>query len=424
MIAKQARDRFSLSVNNRFFYGWLMLAVAALGIFASGPGQSHIFSVFITSISEDLGLSHTSIASAYAFASLVAAFGLPYVGRLIDRYGVRRVVTSVAFLLGLSAIGFGTVTNVVGLALGFAALRFLGQGSLMMSSNNLGSQWFSRKRGLALSLIALGWALTVAVHPKLAQWLLEQAGWRGAWFWLGIMTWVMLLPMFFLLIQNKPEDIGLRPDGDTTSPAGGVDVDANTGLTLRQAMRTPAFWIIAFGLSVLALVVTAMFFYQVSIFEAQGATANVATTMFFVSAVTMVVSMPLLGWLLDRLPTPLMFAGAQLINVGALLALAFVSSNYASAVVYGLVFGVANAAIHTHIGYMWPRYFGRKHLGSVQGMGQTINVVGASLGPLPLGIAYDVYGSYMGMLIALAALPLIAAILTLFLRAPDLRATR
>ena len=103
MPSPQLRESLALRINQRLFYGWAMLGVAALGMFASGPGQSHIFSVFITPISEDLGISRTAVSSAYAGRPWSRRFGLPYVGRLVDRYGVRRVVLAVALLFGAAA---------------------------------------------------------------------------------------------------------------------------------------------------------------------------------------------------------------------------------------------------------------------------------------------------------------------------------
>ena len=252
------RERFAHSVNGRFFYGWLMVVVAMAGYFASGPGQSHIFSVFILPLSRDLGLDQTQISSAYALATLAAAFGLPYIGRLIDRYGMRRVVLITTTLLGFAAIAFGRVQGLIMLCLLFGALRFLGQGTLMLSSSNLVAQWFSKKRGFAASLVALGFSASVAFHPPLAQWLIDQVGWRDAWLWLGIMTWAIYLPLVFFLVQNKPEDIGLTPDGDRTAIS--VDKDgvaisdnktssADVGLTSGEALRTTAFWITAIALA-------------------------------------------------------------------------------------------------------------------------------------------------------------------------------
>ena len=85
-----------------------------------------------------------------------------------------------------------------------------------------------------------------------------------------------------------------------------------------------------------------------------------------------------------------------------------------------VLFGLSNAALHTNIAFMWPRFFGRRHLGSIQGAAQMIGIVGASIGPLPMGIAFDLYGSYTGVLYLLAVLPVVIAIMLAFLRPPSL----
>ena len=104
-----------------------MLGAGALGLFASGPGQSHAFSVFITPIGEDLGVSRTAVSAAYAAATLAAACGLPWVGRLVDRFGVRAVLLSVGVLFGACAAAFGQVPDLWLLALGFAACASSGR---------------------------------------------------------------------------------------------------------------------------------------------------------------------------------------------------------------------------------------------------------------------------------------------------------
>jgi MFS family permease len=418
MFQAQRRDALALQINQRVFYGWVMLVVAGLGMFASGPAQSHIFSVFITPISADLGISRTSLSSAYAGATLVAAFGLPYVGRLVDRFGVRRVLLVVALLFGIACFAFGRVDNILLLALGFGALRFLGQGSLMLCSANLVAQWFSRKRGFALSLMALGFSASVAIHPPLAQWLIDQVGWRETWLWLGLISWALLLPLILLLIQNKPEDLGLVPDGRVADDLPRID-RADVGLSASQALRTPAFWIIALSFATFSMSVTGLFFHQVAIFNNRGISSQTAAQLFPVSALTMVVAMPLFGRLLDRLPTRPMFACAKLTMTAAMLTLVMVQG-VASAIAYSIVFGINNAAIHTHISYLWPHYFGRRHLGSIQGTAQTIGVVGASIGPIPLGAAFDLFGSYRGALLLLSVLPVLCALAILFMRPPRL----
>ena len=403
-----------------------MLAVASLTMFASGPGQSHTFSVFLLPISEDLGISRTSVSSAYAFATLVAAFGLPHIGRLVDRHGVRTVLTGVGAAFGAAAVAFGAVSGYVLLTLGFAALRFFGQGSLMLCAGNLASQWFDRKRGLALSLTFLGFSVSVAVHPPLAQWLTDALGWRMAWVVMGVGTWAILLPMVLLLVFDRPEALGLRPDGasgtakrDESSPPAAEPDGAVVGLTLPEARRTGAFWIILASNCTFSALVTAMFFHQVSVFEAQGLDAATAASVFSVSAVVMVVTTPLVGMLLDRFPTKPLYASALLSVGAALVAMSFVG-DLSSAIAYGVVFGVANAAMHAHFTFVWPQFFGRRHLGSIQGVAQMGAVIGASVGPIPLGLGYDYLGGYGGTLVALAALPVLCAVAVAFMRAPRL----
>lgn len=415
------RDALSLAINRRVFYGWIMLGVGSLAVFASGPGQSHIFSVYIAPVSDDLGISRTSISSAYAAATLLAAFGLPLVGRLIDRVGVRRVSLAVALLFGFANMAFGHVAGLLTLALAFMGLRFLGQGSLMLSGNYLVSQWFSQRRGIALSLTALGFSVSMAVHPPLAQWLIDEVGWRASWFWLGVISWALLVPLIAVLVQNRPEDIGLVPDGRAAR-----DVEASfdggalhVGLDLRAAVRTPAFWIIALGLASLSMLVTGMFFHQVSVFSLQGLDRHLAARAFSISAVVMVATMPIFGYLLDRLPTRPMFASALLLMSASLVALASVR-DFASMVAFSMLFGLANAGLQSHYTFMWPRYFGRRHLGSIQGAAQTIGVVGASIGPLPLGLAFDLFGRYTATLYLLAVLPVACALMLVFLRPPRL----
>jgi nitrate/nitrite transporter NarK len=103
----------------------------------------------------------------------------------------------------------------------------------------------------------------------------------------------------------------------------------------------------------------------------------------------------------------------------SLLALARVT-DIPTMILFSVVFGLANAGLQSHYTFMWPRYFGRRHLGSIQGAAQTIGIIGASIGPLPMGIAFDLYGSYTGVLYLLAVLPIVCALMLAFVRPPNL----
>ena len=406
-------------VNTKFFYGWIIVGIANIGIFSSGPGQSHTFSVFVEPISQDLQLSSASIASAYGLATLIAAFLLPYMGKIIDRYGARVSLIIISIILGISCIFFGAASNFLMLTVGFGFLRFFGQGSLMLGCANLVSQWFDSKRGFAMSLMALGFGMSMAIHPPVSQFLIDQYGWKYAWIILGISTWIIMVPALFILAWNNPENIGLKPDGVKKSNFKNDEVEAIEGLNLTEALKENSFYILAAMWFGMAMLVTTLHFYQVTILTNQGITTEFAASLFTVSAFAMVVFMPLVGKFFDNFPTKYVLATGLLINSISLISITYSSSD-AYSLFYAVSFGINNAFSMTMFGYIWPRYFGRKHLGSIQGTGQMIGVIGASLGPLPVGFAIDYLGSSLITIRYLSVYPIImAVIIIMFLKSPS-----
>ena len=406
-------------VNAKFFYGWIIVGIANIGIFSSGPGQSHTFSVFVEPISQDLELSSASIASAYGLATLIAAFLLPYMGKIIDRYGARVSLIIISIILGISCIFFGAASNFLMLTVGFGFLRFFGQGSLMLGCANLVSQWFDSKRGFAMSLMALGFGMSMAIHPPVSQFLIDQYGWKYAWIILGISTWIIMVPSLFILAWNNPENIDLKPDGVKKSNLKNDEVEAIEGLNLTEASKENSFYILAAMWFGMAMLVTTLHFYQVTILTNQGITNEFAASLFTVSAFAMVIFMPLVGKFFDNFPTKYVLATGLLINSISLISITY-SNSEAYSLFYAVSFGINNAFSMTMFGYIWPRYFGRKHLGSIQGTGQMIGVIGASLGPLPVGFAIDYLGSSLITIRYLSVYPIImAVIIIMFLKSPS-----
>lgn len=391
-------------LSGQVFYGWVILAVSSLIMFGTGPGQSHLIGLFFDPIQAELGLSRQEIAWAYGGATLVAALLLPRMGRLVDRFGAARMLSLIAFGLGALAIIFSFANSWLYLAIAFAGLRFLGQGSLMLNCANMTSQWFDKKRGLAMGLMALGFPISIALHPPITQWLINTVGWREAWIWLGLWTWVMLIPPILLFLYSRPAEVGLRPDGEA-APADPNAAEAPLlGYTKAEALRMRAFYLIIGGMFSLSMLVTALHVEYTGILKAHGLDAQTAATMFTISGVSAAVLMPIVGRLLDILPTKWMFFGGLWVQTASLLSITMVDS-VASAVVFALIFGLNNAVTMTYVGFLWPRYFGRKHLGSIQGTGQMIIIFGASLGPVPLAWALDTWGEYDTMLRAVALIP-------------------
>ncbi|MFQ5897279.1 MAG: MFS transporter [Candidatus Methylomirabilia bacterium] len=404
----------------RFFYGWVVLAMATLAYFATAPGQSFAISIFLVPMLSELGLSRTIVSSAYSLASLTASVGLPYIGRLVDRRGGRVMMAWIAGGLGLASMALSLVNGIVPLYLAFTGIRLLGQGALALTSTALVAQWFVRQRGFAMSIVSLGFAASTAVVPPLLQITIDRVGWRAAWVYLGVVVWILIVPLAAVFVRDRPEDLGLQPDGPTSPGAGSPAAEGERreeSWILSRAIRSAAFWLLALGLAVLSMLVTGLIFHQVAYFEEQGLSRQLAAHIFGVEAVFLAVATMLTGLLLDRCPARFILSSVLMLmaaSIGALL----VVRTPATAVLYGAVLGTTQGGLMTTYPYVWAHYFGRAHVGSIQGLAATILIAGAALGPLPLGIGYDWLGDYRSALLPQLVLPLTFAIAVLFAYPP------
>lgn len=406
----------SLPQRTPFYYGWVILGVAGLAVFSSGPGQTYTFSVFLDPIIEDTGWSRTQITSMYAAGSLTAAGLIILVGRLLDRFGARWVLTAVVILFGFAALWMSQVDSALDLYLGFAAIRTLGQGAMTMVPTTLVAIWFVRRRAQATSLAVIGGAVSAATLPIVAHLLISRYGWQGGWVGLAIGIWAIMLLPALLLVRRSPESVGLLPDGVHASAAEQAQ-NSSDGFTLAEAMHTRAFWFLLLAGSSFSLIGTALTFHNVSLLTGKGLDPAIAAGVLSVMALVSLSSNLLAGVLNDRYPNRLVLAGAQVLLVGAML-FTFVISATWMAFVYGALLGVGQGFGMNTITVIWPNYFGRKRLGSIRGVAMTSTMAFAALGPLPFSVLYDVSGSYSLAILVFLVLPVICATLALLAPRP------
>ncbi|MFT4040113.1 MAG: MFS transporter [Thermomicrobiales bacterium] len=399
------------------FSGGIMLAMAGLAIFMSGPGQTYGVSAFVDPMLTELGESRSLFSTAYSIGTLVSALTLLAVGRQIDRFGSRKVLALAAIVFGLALFFMSAVGGVVTLVIGFSLLRASGQGVLTLAARTLVPHWFVRRRGRAFSIIGLAATLSLAAVPLFSGVMIANFGWREAWRINGAIILLGLAPLLWFVVRDRPESIGQHPDGIPPDPALPRVGGEEHGHSLKQAMRTPAFWALIGAGLVPPLVFTGLSFNQVAILTDRGLPATLAATTFTVESL---IGLPITltaGALADRFPLRFTLAAGQ-----AFLALAMVvllaADNTALALVYAALRGVAGGFWGVAADVAWPSYFGRRHLGSIRGFGTSMGIAGAALGPIPFGLAYDMLGGYNPAIIGLLALPVLGALAVLLTRAP------
>ncbi|HCD03445.1 MAG TPA: hypothetical protein DER64_23260, partial [Planctomycetaceae bacterium] len=251
-----------------------MLGIGTLGMYLSAPGQSFSVAVFIDPMLGDLGLRRTDYSFAYLIAGLVGGVLLPGIGWLLDRLGARVLLPGLGLLLGTACIWMSSIDSLLGLSIGFTMIRSIGQGAVTLSATWLVGEWFQRRRGLAMGVVGLGGAVSVMTIPMLNNFLIEEFGWRSAWKHLAVMVWGGLVLPALLLIRDRPEPLGLLPDGrwqddEGSGPtenelevAGEPTID---DLTVGQTLRLSSFWKLLAVLCVTSMVGTGLIFHQVSL---------------------------------------------------------------------------------------------------------------------------------------------------------------
>ncbi len=368
--------------------------------------------MFVDSFIDEFGWSRTFLSGLYTAGSLTAAGAMFGVGWLLDRFGARVMLTGISLLMGFAALWMSTVSNQLELYAGFAALRLLGQGSLTLVPTALVAVWFVRKRGRATAFASLGMMASQVSFPPLIHVLISNYDWRGAWVVLALVVWAVLLPVSVLLVRRSPESVGLRPDGGVAYAP--PDVPGGNGggsdWPLRRAARTRAFWLVLAASSSPSLISTALVFHQVDVLGAQGVGAGVSAAVLSVMGPASFTGVMVAGFLADRYPNRYLLVIGQLLLMGAMALVTFLTTSW-QALVYGAMIGFASGFTTTVSAVIWPNYYGRRFIGSIRGFAAMMMVAAAALGPLSLSLGFDLTQSYPTVLGIALVLPAVCGVM-------------
>ena len=344
-----------------------------------------MFAAFRDYFIEDLGLSRSLVSTLYTAGTLTASFVLPFVGRQFDRRGARFMTVLISLLLGLACIYMSFVRNALMLGIGFFLLRQLGQGSLTLVSKSVINLWWVRRRGIAMGISGVFGALLGGLFPYVINALIPLYGWRATYTILGAVLLLVMVPVGWLLVRDRPEDHGLLPDGaatpDDAEPRANAPIEANW--TLSQAVRSSAFWLVTIGLASTSMLNTGLIFHLFSIFEDSGLSSTVAASVFVPIAATGALMQLASGIALGRIPLHVLLALTLALDA-LVLVLAPTLSSVAMAYGFGAIMGIQAGIEMLVASVVYANYFGRRHLGSIAGFASTVLVAASALGPCRL----------------------------------------
>ncbi len=441
-----------------FYYGWVVLAISTIGLVMSAPGQTIGVSVFTEALLETTGLSRVQFSNAYLMGTLASGLLLPYAGSQLDRIGVRRFVVAasigLAIVLALlsqvdrladevAKLGLSRITAAYALLIiGFLGLRFTGQGALTLVSRTILGRWFDKKRGLVSSISAPFASVSFASSPLLLAGWVAHSGWRDAWQEMALVIGLGMGFFGWLFFRESPEECDLPMDGIAASPAplsivleervepkSASTPRAATPLanaadphdyTRKEAIRTAAFWLVTLAMSNHALVGTGIALHIVDLAAESGLSEAEALRLFLPVTLISVPTGIIMGLAVDRFPMRRLIM-AMMVGQTLMFGLAPHLGNPVLYVLCLAGWGFSGGFYGPLTVAALPNFFGRTHLGAIQGVMMMVLVIASALGPALLALAKSSFGSYETGLHLLALLPSVLFFVALFMPDPKSR---
>lgn len=405
-----------MNVENRekprkVFYGWWIVLIAATGLsIGYGPIIVYTFSVFFKPVSEEFNWSRAQTSLAFSLSLGIMVLAMPLVGRLVDRFGARKVIVPSALILALSLISFSF------LSLGrwhfyivYLIIGLVGAGTTPVPYNSVLSNWFEKKRGLVLGLSMIGVGVSTFIMPSLAYALIAAWGWREAYMFMGLAVIVVTVPVVGLLLKETPRMMGLLVDGEGAPHAGAERHGGpSPGMSRREAWRSGTFWLMSGAFFLISVSVNGCLIHLVPMLTDRGASAqNAAFATSLLGGATFVGRVGT-GYLLDRF-----FASyvAVCFFCGAALGILMLWSNGPRGLgfVAATLVGLGNGAEGDIMAYQVSRYFGLRAFGEIYSYVLAAYTLGGVAGPLLMGIGFDSTGSYRLVLVTFLLATLLAA---------------
>jgi MFS family permease len=389
----------------RAYYGWAVVSASTIAAFGMAPMFGPVLGVFFTSIEEELGWDRATIALAFTIGSSTGSLFQMLIGRILDKYGARMIVTGAGILITIAMLGLWQMQEPWQFWVFFGVGRGAALAGIQIGTGVALSNWFIRKRGRVIAIRGVGQRAGQALMPMVIFGIMAIWGWREAFLILAGVTAVMIILPAALLIRRRPEDMGLtieNMDAEQLAALRSAGRGGGRGLartvhdvsfTLAEARRTRAFWILLFYSIVDRFALGSLNLHMVANLEDQGLALGLAVSILSIFAATSALTGLPWGFVFEHLHVRY---GAMLMSILYFLSVLvlLIADNYALALAFALLYGVATGAGNIVGNMLWADYFGRDNLGAIRGFGAPFRLL-TPTGPVLTGVLYEMTDSYV-----------------------------
>lgn len=405
-------------IKEKLFYGWVVV-IASFIIFLVVFGARLSFGVFFKSLASEFGLTRAQTSGLYSAQWLVGCVLAIVGGWGADKFSPRILITLMGSFLGLSLILTSQTHSLWQLFLVYGFLFAIGTGGIFGVVTSTVVRWFYRKRGFAIGLTTSGVGLGAVIMAPFATYLIANLGWRRSYIVIGIIAWLLILPMAYLL-RKDPSEMGFLPDGAKSnrgSPIERSDLAEGSskplGYSLLHAFKTRNFWCLLFSWLLFSSCVYMIFTHIVPHVTDMEIPAMKAATILSLIGVTNILGRLLVGRISDLIGRKVTVVMCALFLAGTILLLICskdLRMFYMFAMVFGFFYGGLDATTTSLVGDL----FGLSSIGIVMGTLSAGWSLGAAIGPFVGGLVYDLSGNYsVAFTINVAAMIVVTLLLLL-----------
>jgi sugar phosphate permease len=392
------------------FYGWWVIAACfVMALYTSGV-IGYGFTAVIDPVIKEFGWSSAQVSIASSMRGVEAGLFAPFVGMIIDRYGTRGVLLVGGIITGVGMILLGRVNSLLTFYLAFGLIAVgtsaVGVTTFMTAVTN----WFHRRLGLAMGIMVSGFGMSGLVVVPATR-VIDAFGWRLGMTYFAVGVFLIVIPLSFV-VRNHPEQYGLLPDGDTAPSETAATrhsahgKNADKSVSVRQALSSRTFWIIALALSAQHLVSSGAITHVMPYLSNIGYSRDVGSIVAAAIPLTSVAGRFGFGWLSDRIKNKLLTMIGFVLMTAGIACFAFAASGPLIIILFLILFTIGFGGTNTMRAILPRTYFGLKGYGTYIGLVTGVGTIGSMVGAPLAGYTYDVWGTYRPIWLAYAGIAL------------------
>jgi len=403
---------------NRVFFGWWVL----FGIFISYTAlcgiQIYTLPLFYPELMREFGWSTENVTRAATIFFLTGAILTPFVSSFFDRFSARLFMIAGAFATVIGLFSYSSLRTLTQMTIIYMIFSMSQVCAGQVPTMLVVTRWFRRYRGIAVGITLMGPDVGGAVFPLVVKYALQNGGWRDALQVLMVIAGIMMLIPLIFLIRSRPEDKGLLPDGGLPEQFSLPDQPAaNTGMTLQEALRMPAFYILAFATGSLWFCMNGVVQHQTIFMSSElGITMDtlpvIVSTIFWFA----IIGKLLIGYLSDHLDKVLIMFVVVIALIAGLTILRFSSADHPLRLYcYAAVFGIGYSGTFTMIQLVIAEFYSGRSYGKILGILTMVDVASGGIAITVIARMQEALNSYRPVIEMLIGLSCVVAVLVLFL---------